>query len=164
MRFGHGWWSPRPLCQAVYGVASEPAWLSVLGARARTDCVSNIEQLSQVCSAIFPGGGDEQIEGVLMFNHQPTVNGKRPINMPEPRPFGVEDHPSCPSCGAEMHLFRRSPAPGHHAYEVQIFSCMKCDAEMTRSADRKGRPHSSAGSIELETLSRNVARGEGTSL
>ena len=29
----------------------------------------------------------------------------------------------CPSCGAEMHLFRRSPEPGHHAYEVQIFSC-----------------------------------------
>ena len=72
--------------------------------------------------------------------------------MPEPRAFGVEDRPPCPSCGAEMHLFRRSPEPGHHAYEVQIFSCMKCDAEMTRSADRKGKPHPSAVSIELETL------------
>ena len=40
-----------------------------------------------------------------------------------------------------MHLFRRSPEPSHHGYEVQIFSCMKCDAEMTRSADRKGKPH-----------------------
>jgi hypothetical protein len=47
----------------------------------------------------------------------------------------------CPSCGAEMYLFRRSPEPGHHAYEVQIFSCMKCDAEITRSADRMGKPH-----------------------
>jgi hypothetical protein len=51
-----------------------------------------------------------------------------------------------------MHLFRRSPEPGHHAYEVQIFSCAKCDAEITRSADRKGRPHPLAVSIELETL------------
>jgi hypothetical protein len=40
-----------------------------------------------------------------------------------------------------MYLFRRSPEPGHHAYEVQIFSCMKCDAEITRSADRMGKPH-----------------------
>ena len=39
-----------------------------------------------------------------------------------------------------MHLFRRSPEPGHHAYEVQIFSCMECDAEITRSADRMGQP------------------------
>jgi hypothetical protein len=39
----------------------------------------------------------------------------------------------CPSSGAEMHLFRRSPEPRHHAYEVQILSCMKCDAEITRS-------------------------------
>jgi hypothetical protein len=57
----------------------------------------------------------------------------------------------CVRHAAEMHLFRRAPEPVHHAYEVQIFSCMKCDAEMTRSADRKGRPHSSAVSIELET-------------
>jgi hypothetical protein len=47
----------------------------------------------------------------------------------------------CPSSGAEMHLFRRSPEPRHHAYEVQIFSCMKCDAEFIRSADRTGKPH-----------------------
>jgi hypothetical protein len=63
------------------------------------------------------------------------------IGMREPRPFGVEDRPPCPSCGAEMHLFRRSPERGHHAYEVQIFSCMKCDAEITPSADRMGRSH-----------------------
>jgi hypothetical protein len=76
-----------------------------------------------------------------MYTSQPTVRGRRPIGMPEPRLFGVEDRPSCPSCTAEMHLFRRSPEPGHNSYEVQIFSCMKCDAEITRSVDRKGKPH-----------------------
>ena len=76
-----------------------------------------------------------------MFTSQPTVRGRSPIGMPEPRPFGVEDRPLCLSCAAEMHLFRRSPEPGHHAYEVQIFSCIKCDAEITRSVDRKGKPH-----------------------
>ena len=76
-----------------------------------------------------------------MPKSQPTVHGKRPTGTLAPRAFGVEDRPPCPSCGAEMHLFRRSPEPGHHAYEVQIFSCMKCDAEITRSADRMGRPH-----------------------
>ena len=43
-----------------------------------------------------------------------------------------------------MHLFRRSPEPVYHGYEVQMFSCMKCDAEITRSADRKGKPHPQA--------------------
>jgi hypothetical protein len=96
-----------------------------------------------------------------VYASQFTTLAKYPIGKREPRAFGVGDRPPCPSCGAEMHLFRRSPEPGHHAYEVQIFSCMKCDAEMTRSADRKGKPHSSAVSIELETLSRNVARRKG---
>jgi hypothetical protein len=85
-----------------------------------------------------------------MYTH-PTAHGKRPVGWREPRPFGVEDRPPC-SCGAEMRLFRRSPEPGRHRYEVQEFSCMKCDAEMTRSADREGKPHSSAVSLELETL------------
>ena len=76
-----------------------------------------------------------------MYTSQPTVQGRRPFGMPEPSQFGVEDRPPCPSCAAEMHLFRRSPEPGHHAYEVQNFSCMKCDAEITRSVDRKGKPH-----------------------
>jgi hypothetical protein len=76
-----------------------------------------------------------------MYPFQPTIRGSRPIGMREPRPFGVEDRPPCPSCGAEMHLFRRSPEPVYHGYEVQMFSCMKCDAEITRSADRMGRPH-----------------------
>ena len=89
----------------------------------------------------FRGVGVEFDGEFLVPESQLTVNGKRPIGMREPRAFGVEDRPPCPSCGAEMHLFRRSPEPGHHAYEVQIFSCMKCDAEITRSADRMGKPH-----------------------
>ena len=92
---------------------------------------------------------------------QPTVHGKRPIGMRELRAFGVEDRPPCPSCGAEMHLFRRSPEPVYHGYEVQMFCCLKCDAEITRSADRKGKPHSPAVLIELETPPRSIARGVG---
>ena len=57
-----------------------------------------------------------------MPESQLTVHGKRPIGMREPHAFGVEDRPSCPSCGAEMHLFRRSPEPVYHGYEVQMFS------------------------------------------
>ena len=76
-----------------------------------------------------------------MYTSQPTTFARYPIGLREPRAFGVEDRPPCPSCGAEMYLLRRSPEPGHHAYEVQIFSCMKCDAEITRSADRMGKPH-----------------------
>jgi hypothetical protein len=76
-----------------------------------------------------------------MYPFQPTVQRGPPIGIRVPRPFGVEDRPPCQSCGAEMHLFRRSPEPGNHAYEVQIFCCMKCDAEITRSADRMGKPH-----------------------
>ena len=34
-----------------------------------------------------------------------------------------------------------------------MFSCMKCDAEITRSADRMGKPHPSAVLIELEAPS-----------
>ena len=68
-----------------------------------------------------------------MHTSQPTTLTKYPIGMREPRAFGVEDRPPCPSCGAEMHLSRRSPKAGDHTYEVQIFSCAKCDAEITRS-------------------------------
>ena len=96
-----------------------------------------------------------------MYNHYPTVNGKRPINLRETRQFGVEDRPPCPSCGAEMNLFRRSPEPVHHGYEVQMFSCIECDAEFIRSADRTGKPHPTPLIIELETLSPSIARAVG---
>ena len=91
--------------------------------------------------------------GILMPESQPTVHGKRPTGMLAPRAFGVEDRLPCPSCGAEMRLFRRSPEPVFRGYEVQMFSCMKCDAEITRSADRRGKPHPQAVLIELETPS-----------
>ena len=79
-----------------------------------------------------------------MPESQPTVHGKRPTGTLAPRAFGVEDRPPCPSCGAAMHLFRRSPEPVYHGYEVQMFSCTKCDAEITRTAARSRRgllPH-----------------------
>jgi hypothetical protein len=34
-----------------------------------------------------------------------------------------------------------------------MFSCVKCDAEITRSADRTGKPHPQALLIELATPS-----------
>jgi hypothetical protein len=37
-----------------------------------------------------------------MPESQPTAHGKRTTGMLEPRPFGVEDRPPCPLCGAEM--------------------------------------------------------------
>jgi hypothetical protein len=92
-----------------------------------------------------------------MYTFHSIAQGRLPIGVRERRAFGVEDRPPCPSCGAEMHLFRRSPEPGHHAYEVQIFSCMKCDAEITRSADRRGKPHAQTVLIELETPPRSIA-------
>ena len=107
----------------------------------------------------FRGVGVEFDGEFLMPESQLTVNGERPIGMRDPRAFGVGDRPSCPSCGAEMHLFRRSPEPVHHGYEVQVFSCMKCDAEVTRSADRKGKPHLPAVLIDLEEPPRSIARG-----
>jgi hypothetical protein len=94
-----------------------------------------------------------------MPESQPTVYGKRPIGMREPRAFGVEDRPPCPSCGAGMYLFRRSPEPVYHGYEVQMFSCMKCDTEITRSADRKGNPPTVLIDLE-ESPRRHYARGE----
>jgi hypothetical protein len=115
--------------------------------------VSNIEQLHCDCGAIVLAG--RQTKGSFMVTSQPTVQGGRPIGVRERRAFGVEDRPPCPSCGAEMHLFRRSPEPGDHGYEVQIFSCIKCDAEITRSADRKGKPHVQTA---LETPPRSIAR------
>ena len=51
------------------------------------------------------------------------------------------------------------PEPVYHGYEVQMFSCLKCDAEITRSADRKGKPHPPAVLIDLEEPPRSIARG-----
>ena len=64
---------------------------------------------------------------------QPTVHRKRPTAMLAPRAFGVEDRPPCPVMWRRDALVRRSPEPVCHGYEVQAFSCMKCNAEITRS-------------------------------
>jgi hypothetical protein len=94
-----------------------------------------------------------------MYTFYPTTLAKYPIYTSEPRAFGVEDRPPCASCGTEMYLCRRSPEPGRHAYEVQIFSCVKCDAEITRSVDRKGNPYPQPVLIELETPVSMYLRG-----
>jgi hypothetical protein len=58
--------------------------------------------------------------------------------------FGKNDLLTCPECGKEMRLIRRSPHPVHgEAYEAQIFACDD-GHEITRSADMKGDPHSDA--------------------
>ena len=121
--------------------------------------LSNIEQISiQLRCNILAGWVSNS-----MGNSHARVTTYRLWQTPnsacvEPRAFGVEDRPPCPSCGAEMHLFRRSPEPVYHGYEVQMFSCMKCDAEITRSADRKGKPHPPAVLIDLEEP-QGIARG-----
>jgi hypothetical protein len=120
--------------------------------------LSNIEQISIQLRCNISAGRVSNWMGNLMPESQPTVYGKRPLGMREPRAFGVEDRPPCPFCGADTHLFRRSPEPVYHGYEVQIFSCMKCDAEITRSADRKGKPHPPAVLIDLEEP-QGIARG-----
>jgi len=43
----------------------------------------------------------------------------------QPRSFGADDRPVCPSCGKPMHLIRRGPHPEHGTeYEVQVFSLL----------------------------------------
>ena len=71
--------------------------------------------------------------------------------------FGVEDRPPCPSCGVEKPVlsFPRARLPWLRSAE---FSCMKCDAEITRSADRMGKPHLQAVLIDLEEP-QGIARG-----
>jgi hypothetical protein len=92
---------------------------------------------------------------------QAAVHGGRPNGTLERRAFGVQDRPPCPSCCAEMHLVRRSPEPRHNNYEVQIFSCIICDAEITRTVDCRGRPHGVGVLIELETAASGIARRNG---
>lgn len=91
-----------------------------------------------------------------MYTSQPAVQVRRQIGIPERRAFGVQDRPPCLSCGAEMHLIRRSPEPRHNTYEVQIFSCITCDAEITRTVDCNGKPHRVGVLIELEKAASSV--------
>jgi hypothetical protein len=120
--------------------------------------VSNIEQISSAlrCNRFCWGWG--QIEGRLMYTSQPAVQVRRQIVIPGRRAFGVQDRPPCLSCGAEMHLIRRSPEPRHNTYEIQIFSCITCDAEITRVVDCNGKPRLDV-LIELETAALSVRAG-----
>src|SRR5262245_35668041 len=69
----------------------------------------------------------------------PTV---LPLSDKQPRSFGADDHPACPSCGKRMHLIRRGPHPDHGSkYEIQTFLCASCNHEEIRSADWSGHPH-----------------------
>ena len=57
-----------------------------------------------------------------MHTSQPTTLTKYPIGMREPRAFGVEDRPPCPSCGAE----RRSAVARRGSL---LASCKACAHE-----------------------------------
>ena len=58
-----------------------------------------------------------------------------------PRGFGVNDKPRCPSCGEPMFLTRRSPAADYALqYERQTFTCPDCDQEFERVVDAAGKP------------------------
>ena len=61
-----------------------------------------------------------------------------PMSSKEPRGFGADDKPVCPSCGKPMHLIRRGPHPKWAKYEIQIFRCKSCNHEETRSVDVYG--------------------------
>jgi C4-type Zn-finger protein len=57
----------------------------------------------------------------------------------EKRSFAADDHPSCPQCGKEMYLSRRSPHPRHGSgFELQTFSCNACNYEEERSVEQGG--------------------------
>jgi hypothetical protein len=58
------------------------------------------------------------------------------------RRFGADDDLTCPVCGQRMLLSRRSPQPDYAAdYEIQSFTCVSCDHELTRTVDSAGEPH-----------------------
>jgi transposase-like protein len=56
--------------------------------------------------------------------------------------YGSNDRPTCPICGATMYLVRRTPHSDFgENYERQTFSCVDCNKEVERSADKEGHPH-----------------------
>ena len=53
--------------------------------------------------------------------------------------FGVEDSPACPLCGKRMALSRRTAHQGFvEEFEVQIFTCSRCDVQVQRTIDEFG--------------------------
>ena len=56
------------------------------------------------------------------------------------RSFGADDRPICVRCGKATDLSRRGPHSEHPGYERQTFSCIHCDYESERSANKTGDP------------------------
>ncbi|MES2195839.1 MAG: hypothetical protein V4517_15590 [Pseudomonadota bacterium] len=53
--------------------------------------------------------------------------------------FGASDTPTCPECKNIMRVSRRAPHPilGYD-YELQTFTCRKCQHQIKREADIGG--------------------------
>ncbi len=61
-----------------------------------------------------------------------------PVEAPELE-FGVEDSPECPLCGKQMALSRRIAHQGFvEEFEVQTFTCSRCDVQDQRTIDEFG--------------------------
>src|SRR5215510_15186706 len=72
----------------------------------------------------------------------PACMGKGGVDvqsLKQPREFGADDKPACPSCCKPMHLIRRGPHPDNAKCETQIFLCPCCKHQEIRSADVHGR-------------------------
>ncbi len=58
---------------------------------------------------------------------------------PPVRSYGADDRLQCPRCLGAMGLSRRTPdAERDKKYELQTFTCIKCDYAQTRIADKDG--------------------------
>ena len=83
MRFGHGWWPPRPFAKRPWSGLRTRLALLLIGARARTDCVSNIGQLRQVYSAMILGGdGERGLRSRLYGNGRALMPSMLPLLYP----------------------------------------------------------------------------------
>lgn len=57
-----------------------------------------------------------------------------------PETFGARDRLTCEQCGGDTIVTRRSPHPEFGGdYEIQIFRCLQCGGEKSRSVDVAGR-------------------------
>ena len=58
-----------------------------------------------------------------------------------PASYGASDRLICQLCGGDAILTRRSQHPDFGGNcEIQIFRCLQCDDEKSRSVDDAGRP------------------------
>jgi len=57
-----------------------------------------------------------------------------------PDTYGAKDRLTCAKCGGDTMLTRRSPHPdAGDKYEIQIFLCLTCGDEKSRTADIAGK-------------------------